>query len=103
MNKFYHGFEFILAYIDNLRIITTGDLSNHLEKLELTLKNLKDKTLKCNIETLSFGKPDMEYLGFWVTRNGIRPVNKKIRSHSKYDSTKKSKTGARTNNLSELL
>ena len=34
MNKMFHGFEFIRAYIDNLLIITKGDWSYHLEKSE---------------------------------------------------------------------
>ena len=25
-----------------------------------------------------FGKPELEYLGFWITRNGIRPLAKKV-------------------------
>ena len=39
-------------------------------------KNLKDNGLKYNTEKSFFGKNQMEYLGFWVTRNGIRPVKK---------------------------
>ena len=38
MSKIFRGFEFIRSYIDGLLIITKGDWSNHLEKLELTLK-----------------------------------------------------------------
>ena len=63
------------AYINNMLIITKDDWSDHLEKLELTLQNLKDNGHKCNIEKSFFGKIEMEYLGFLVTRNGILPVN----------------------------
>ena len=59
-------------------IITKGDWYDHLEKLELTLKNLKDNGLKCNVEESFFGQTEMEYLGFWVTWTGIRPINKKL-------------------------
>ena len=44
----------------------------------------------------------MEYLGFWVTRNGIRTI-KKIRSHNKYDTTDKHKTVAIIHRHSKLL
>ena len=54
------------------------DWFDQLEKLEITLKNLKDNGLKFNIEKQSFGKTEIEYLGFWVTRNGIQPTNKKL-------------------------
>ena len=88
MNKTIRGFEFIRAYINDLLIITKGYFSDHINKLEQVLQKLKDSRLKCNIEKSIFGQTEMEYLGFWVIRKGIRPVNKNSRSHSKYDATK---------------
>ena len=41
------------------------------------LQKIKEEKLKCNIETYFFGWTEMEYLGFWVNRTGIRPVNEK--------------------------
>ena len=46
--------------------------------MELTLQNLKEDGLKCNIEQSLFGKTEMGYLGFWATRTGIGPINKKL-------------------------
>ena len=46
--------------------------------MELTLKNLKDNRLKYNIEKSLFGKTEMKYLGFWVTRYDIRLINRKV-------------------------
>ena len=34
--------------------------------------------LKCNIERSFCGKTEMEYLGFWVTRNIVKPMDRKI-------------------------
>ena len=56
-------------------ILTKLYLTYHIQKLKLTLHNLKEKGLKCNIENYFFGKTEMEYLGFWVTRNGVKPIN----------------------------
>ena len=42
------------------------------------LNNLKKKGLKYNIENKFFGQTEIDYLGFWVTRNGVRLRNKKI-------------------------
>ena len=72
------GFELIRAYINYLLIITKGDWSGHLEKLELPLQKLKDKRLKCNIKRSFLGQTEMEYLGFWVPWKGIQPRNKKL-------------------------
>ena len=49
MNIIFHGFEFIISYIDDPLIITKGNWSNHLNKLELVPQNLKDTKIKCNI------------------------------------------------------
>ena len=74
----FGGFELIRAYIYDLLIITKGDWSDHLVKLELTLQNIKDNRIKCNIKKSLFGQYDMEYLGFWVTWNRILPINNKV-------------------------
>ena len=39
MNKMFHGFEFIWAYIDDILIITKGDWSDHPGKWNLGYKN----------------------------------------------------------------
>ena len=78
MNKMFRGLDFIREYIDNLLLITKGDWYDQLNKLERALQNIKFNKLNCNIEKSFFGKTQMEYLGFWVTRNGIRPVNRKV-------------------------
>ena len=49
MNEMFRGFELIQAYIDELLMISKGDWSNHLKKLELAIKNIKDNDIKYNI------------------------------------------------------
>ena len=41
MKKMFCGFEFIRAYINDLLIITKGDISDHLDKLGKYFRNLK--------------------------------------------------------------
>ena len=43
MNDLFHGFEFIRAYIEDVLILTKGDWTDHVQKLELTLNKLKGK------------------------------------------------------------
>ena len=40
MNDLFHGFEFIRAYIDDPLILTKGDWTDHIQKLELTIDKL---------------------------------------------------------------
>ena len=75
MNELLYGFEFSRAYTEYFLILTKGDWRDHVKNMELTLNKLKEKGLKCNIERSFFGKTEMEYLGFWVTRNGVKTIN----------------------------
>ena len=45
-------------------------------KLESTLNKLKEKGLKCNIEKSFFRQTEMKYLGLWVTRDDVKPMDK---------------------------
>ena len=47
-------------------------------ELELMLNKLNGKGLKCNIEKSLFGKTEMKYLDFWVTRDGVKPIHRKL-------------------------
>ena len=78
MDYLFRGFEFICMYIDEFLVLTKGYWVDHVQKLELTLNKLNEKLLKCNIEKSFFGKTEMEYLGFWVTHDGVKPIDYKF-------------------------
>ena len=59
MNDLFDGFEFICAYIDDLLVLTKGDWTDRVQKLEITLTKLKGKGLKLYIENSFFGKTEM--------------------------------------------
>lgn len=48
-----------------------------LSKREQTLQKLVEAGLKVNVEKSFFGQSECEYLGYWVTREGIRPLAKR--------------------------
>ena len=75
MNDWFHILEFIRAFIDDILILTKGDWTDHVQKLELTLNKLKEKWLTYNIGRSFFGQTEMEYLGFWVTRDVVKLIN----------------------------
>ena len=43
MNDLFIGFEFIRSYIDGILILTQGNWTDHVHKLESTLNKLKEK------------------------------------------------------------
>ena len=72
------GLEFVRAYIDDLLVISKTTWDDHLMKLETVLKRLKKAGLKVNAKKSFFGKEELEYLGYWITRKGVMPVPTKI-------------------------
>ena len=54
MNDLFQGFEFIWAWIYGLLLITKGDWTDHVHKLEWTLNKLKEGGPKYNIEKSFF-------------------------------------------------
>ena len=80
MNDLFPGFEFICAYIDGILVLTKVHCVDHVQKLELTLSKLKGKYLKCNIEKYFFGQTKTEHLGFWVSHDGVKPMDNRIQA-----------------------
>ncbi len=68
------------AYIDNLLVITRGTLEDHLDKLREVLRRLRDAGLKINAVKSSFYTHEIEYLGYILTREGIKPQPKKVQA-----------------------
>ena len=83
MSKLMTGLEFARAYLDDLLLITKGNFDKHLEALETALTRLSEAGLRINASKSSFCKAELEYLGYWITRSGIRPVTKKVEAIQK--------------------
>ncbi len=65
--------EYVQAYSGNLLCISRSSLEDHLERLEEVLRCLCDAGLKVNAEKLTFCALEIEYLGYILTREGIKP------------------------------
>ena len=65
--------EFIRTYLDDLLTITKSDLRDHLDKLKLVLTRLREAGLKINANKSNFCAFETEYLGYILTREGIKP------------------------------
>ena len=75
--------EHVRAYIDNLLVITRGTLEvleDHLEKQREVLRRLRDAGLKVNAAKSFFCTHKIEYLGYILTRGGIKPKPKKVKA-----------------------
>jgi hypothetical protein len=72
--------EYVRAYLGNLLCISKLSLEDHLEKLEEVLRQLWDAGLKVNAAKLTFCTLEIEYLGYVLIRDGIKPQNNKVQA-----------------------
>eukprot|EP00804_Cyclotella_cryptica_P030413 CCRYP_008498-RA/>CCRYP_008498-RA protein AED:0.38 eAED:0.41 QI:0/0/0/1/1/0.5/2/0/381 len=82
MTELMATLEFVRAYIDDLLCITKGTLEDHLAKLELVLSRLQDANLKVNARKSNFCAIETEYLGYILSRDGIKPQPKKTQRNA---------------------
>ncbi len=68
--------KFVRACMEDLLIITRGILDEHLQKMETVLTRLRDAGLKANTAKSWFCAHEIEYLGYILTREGIKPQPK---------------------------
>jgi len=80
MSELMSALEYVRAYIDDLLCITKGDLEDHLAKLKVVLQRLQDANLKVNARKSNFCAIETEYLGYILSREGIKPQPKKVQS-----------------------
>ena len=78
MSELMQGLEFVRTYIDDLLILTKGTFEEHLEDVQKVLERLRSAGLKVNANKSFFAQPELEYLGYWITRKGIAPLPKKV-------------------------
>ncbi len=72
--------DFVQAYMDDLLVITRGILDKHLQKMEAVLTRLRDAGLKVNAAKSSFCAHEIEYLGYILTREGLKPQSEKVQA-----------------------
>lgn len=80
MSELMSGLDFARVYIDDLLIISKLTYEDHLEKVEQVLTRLLEAGLKVNATKSYFCRDSLEYLGYWITRQGVRPMSKKVKA-----------------------
>jgi hypothetical protein len=78
MLELIEDLENLQAYLDGLLCISRSSLKDHLVKLKEVLRHLCNAGLKVNREKLTFCALEIEYLGYILTRDGIKPQSNKV-------------------------
>eukprot|EP00957_Ditylum_brightwellii_P087984 6700392-Ditylum_brightwellii.AAC.1 len=64
--------------MDDIIIISSGTLAEHLKDVKKVLIRLREYEMQVNPAKSSWAKDKLEYLGFTISRNGIKPQKKNI-------------------------
>ncbi len=80
MLELMEDLEYVRAYLDDLLCISRSSLEDYLKKLEEVLRRLCNAGLKVNAEKLTFCALEIEYLGYILTREGIKPQSNEVQA-----------------------
>jgi hypothetical protein len=78
MYEIFSNLEYIHVYIDDLLVMSCSTFEEHLQRLELVFSPLSEAGLKVNANKSHFAVSEIQYRGYWITRNGIQPVPEKV-------------------------
>jgi len=78
MQQVVGDLEYTRAYLADILIVTNGSFHDHLDKLNTVLSRLNDGGFRANVRKCNFATGDLEYLGYQLTRTGIKPQPKKV-------------------------
>jgi len=80
MSTLMEGLNYVLTYLDDILIISNGSLEDHLSKLNIVLNRLLEAGLRVHAEKSIFCAREVEYLGYTISSEGIKPQRKKIQA-----------------------
>lgn len=71
------GLPFVFKYIDDIQVASNNH-EEHLNHLQIIFKRFRDHGLRINVSKCEFGKSEINFLGFLINENGIRPNLEKV-------------------------
>ena len=78
MDTLLHDLAFAYCYIDDI-LIASRSKEEHEEHVRIVLKRLNDAGLTLNISKC-VSQPEVNFWGHQVTKEGIRPLEERIRA-----------------------
>jgi len=78
INELLGDINGVNAYLDDVLILSKGTFDKHLQQVQVVLERMKRAGLRINAGKSSFGISEVNYLGYVINREGIKPDPKKI-------------------------
>ncbi|XP_041651122.1 uncharacterized protein K02A2.6-like [Cheilinus undulatus] len=79
MESLLKGIPFVTVYLDDI-LVSGVDEADHLENLDTVLARLEEAGLRLKRNKCTFLQEQVEYLGHRVDRQGLHPVEKKVKA-----------------------
>lgn len=74
----FSDLDYVRAYIDDILITSSSSFEEHMEKLDTVLTRLEQAGFRANVRKCFFAQTELDYLGYWLSRDGIQPQPKKV-------------------------
>ena len=78
MSGLMEDLDYVRTYLDDLLTLTKSTFEDHLNELRKMLEKLLETGLRVNAAKSNFGADQIEYLGYTLTRDGVKPQSKTI-------------------------
>ena len=73
------GISGVMVYIDDI-LVTGATQEEHLRALDAVLTRLENANLRARMKKCSFMVPSVDYLGYRLSAEGVRPVPSKVKA-----------------------
>ena len=77
MDEVLRGLPFVFVYIDDV-LIFSKSTTEHMEHLKIVFERFQEYGIVVNQDKCSFGKSEIDFLGFRISSDGLRPTQSKI-------------------------
>lgn len=77
INEVFSGLNFVFPYLDDILIASTSE-EQHEIHLKLVFERLNNYGLRINISKSVFGVEEINFLGYFITSQGSRPLPDKV-------------------------
>ncbi|KAH9131876.1 hypothetical protein AeRB84_021591 [Aphanomyces euteiches] len=77
MNTLLGDLSYVHVYLDDILVITTTSIEDHVEQLSTVFERIRGANLTLNFAKCRFFAKSTEYLGFTITCDGNQPIESK--------------------------
>lgn len=79
MENIFKNMDFVSVFVDDI-VVSGRTNQEHLENLEKVLEKLREANLTVKKEKCSFFQDEIEYLGYTLTKQGLKKTKEKVKA-----------------------